>query len=79
MVWYEAGERLNRRHSRFLEQVRPELQFCALLYGMAFLEPSLFDLNSKEAWRASRYKEDIENARKLGCNSFRLSLGQSCS
>lgn len=24
-----------------------------------------------------RYKEDIENARKLGCNSFRLSLGQS--
>lgn len=23
-----------------------------------------------------RYKEDIDNAKKLGCNSFRLSLGQ---
>ncbi len=46
---------------------------------MALLKPALLKSNLIGAKNASRYKEDIENARKLGCNSFRLSLGQSCS
>ena len=31
---------------------------------------------ARHAVSTFRYKEDIENAKKLGCNSFRLSLGQ---
>ncbi|DBB17846.1 TPA: hypothetical protein ACH3X3_002865 [Trebouxia sp. C0006] len=39
-------------------------------FGMKRVKDSIDD--TPDFW--NRYKEDIENARKLGCNSFRLSL-----
>ena len=50
------------------------LKWGACMYMTLRMQPKRFFL---DPIGLPRYKEDIENAKKLGCNSFRLSLGRS--